>query len=86
MRITETKLRRAIRKLIVEYDDGFGNYYDGEDAAYADYDALYHSLDGWANNNMDKNYLISGLQSGFQNADYETIISVVEDWIAENAE
>jgi len=86
MRITEANLRKAIRNLIKEYDDGFGNYYDGEDAEEASYDALYHNLDGWANNSMDKNYLISGLQSGFQNADYETIVMVVEDWIAENAE
>ena len=86
MIITERKLRSLLRNLILEYDDGLGNYYDGDDAEEASYDALYHNLDGWANNGMDKNYLISGLQSGFQTADYETIVMVVEDWIAENAE
>ena len=86
MIITETKLRSLLRSVILEYDDGLGNYYDNEDAEAPSYDALYASLDGWANNDMNKKYLISGLQAGFQNADYETIVSVVEDWIAENEE
>ena len=86
MNLSERKLRSLLRSLILEYDDGLGNYYDDEDAESPSYDALYDNLDGWANNDMNKNYLISGLQAGFQNADYETIVSVVEDWIAENEE
>tara|TARA_B100000989_G_scaffold193147_1_gene145751 strand:+ start:933 stop:1199 length:267 start_codon:yes stop_codon:yes gene_type:complete len=84
MRITESKLRRTIRKVIVESTE---DYIDPDQQMYNN---LYDNLDGWARTNMSEEDLIYKLRSqarrrlGLQGAEPAMIEEVVADWIMSN--
>ena len=85
MKITESKLRRILRKVITE---------SSEDYIASDqklYNSLYDNLNGWARTNMTEEDLIYKLRQqvrlgrlGLEGADPATIEEVVADWIITN--
>ena len=87
MKTTIPKLRRIVRKVIVE---SAGDYIDPEQD---DYNNLYDNLDTWAKTNMDRETLVYKLRQQARrrfglNLDYmrdpAIIEDVVDDWITAN--
>ena len=87
MRVTESKLRRLLRRVITESG---GDYIDPEQQ---DYNNLYDNLDSWAKTNMSREDLIYKLRQQARrrfglNLDYlrdpAIIEEVVDDWIMTN--
>ena len=87
MKITESKLRRILRRVIVESAD---DYIDSEQQ---DYNNLYDNLDSWAKTNMPREDLIYKLRQQARrrfglNLDYlrdpAIIEEVVDHWILTN--
>tara|TARA_B100000700_G_C15013253_1_gene842052 strand:+ start:85 stop:579 length:495 start_codon:yes stop_codon:yes gene_type:complete len=90
IKLTKNHLRKIIREEYTRLKNQglIMEYYEDSSVRYDDYmptyDEIYHNLDGWAQVSMGRDYLISGLQAEFSNANYEMIIAVVDEWLAEN--
>ena len=85
MKITESRLRRILRKVIIESS---GDYIAPDQGLY---NILYDHLDSFAKTNMSEEDLIYKLRQqvrigrlGLEDADPATIEQVVADWIMTN--